>query len=87
MAGHEHLHEMQDGDNIRDISSEENQMIQVVKQENYSEAGKYNGNRELQDNMRPRSNQESTVMNHGYRRQAQYFRVIHGATQSNGKMV
>ena len=47
MAGHEHLHEMQDGDNIQDISSEENQMIQVVKQENYSEAGKYNGNREL----------------------------------------
>ena len=62
-------------------------MIEVVKQENYGDARKFNGDRDLHDTVRARSEQESMVIDHGLRRQAQYFRVIHGATQPNGKMV
>ena len=45
-------------------------MIEVVKQENYSEAEKFNSNRELIDNgsVRPRSDQERMVSDHGYSR-------------------
>ena len=56
MGGHETQQELNDG-GAGDVSSEEGHMIEVVKQENYSEAEKFNSNRELIDNgsVRPRS--------------------------------